>query len=372
MRKAVIMILALIALSGCWDQRLVKDINLIYSQALDQTDDQLIETTIVTIGGSQDESGSRLGSSQEPAIISAVGNTPRDSRMNLDRKVSGELFASKNRVTLLSEELAQQNIYPLLDVHFRSPISTTNARIAVVKDVAKKALDVRTAETPLISDYLGDLLNGLEEAEVIPKASMEKVLSAIFDDGTDFVLPYLHAVDHKNITLDGVALFNKDHMSGIINADQTLRLMLMDSDKFKPSRFNFRVRDNEEQRINNYVTTDVEEKNRILTVKKENGSFKAKFHLDLAFNVVEYPKDTLYIEENVIELNKRIQERLQMECEEVIRLLQEANCDYYGIGKRVRAHHYEDWKELDWKQEYPNMPIEVEIKTEVLYHGIVN
>ncbi len=94
MKKIILTIIPLLLMTGCWDERLVKDINLIYSQALDKTDEGLIETTIVTIGGAPNESGAQV-STQKPAIISAMGNTPRDSRMNLDRKVSGELYASK-------------------------------------------------------------------------------------------------------------------------------------------------------------------------------------------------------------------------------------------------------------------------------------
>lgn len=373
MKKVAISVLAVLLLAGCWDERLVKDINLIYSQALDKTEEDLIETTIVTIGGAPNESGAQTGSSQEPAIISAVGNTPRDSRMNLDRKVSGELFASKNRVTLLSQTLAEENIYSLLDVHYRSPLSTTNARIAVVKGNAKKALHVKTAETPLISDYLGDLLLGLEEVQSIPKASMENVLSALFDNGSDFALPLLHAIDHENVALEGLALFDHDHMSGQMNADQTLRLLLMDRDRIKPRRFNIRVTDHEENRVNNYVTVDVEEKNRELVVTREAAKqFNARIHVSLTLNIVEYPKDSLYIEEHVTDLNKDINKRLQTESEEVLRIIQEANCDYYGIGKHIRAFYYEDWQEMNWEETYPTIPLTVSMDTKVIYHGIVN
>ncbi|MFB4212634.1 Ger(x)C family spore germination protein [Shouchella sp. JSM 1781072] len=373
MRKWGLILLTLILLSGCWDERLVKDINLIYSQALDKTDEELIETTIVTIGGAPNESGAQTASSQEPAIISAVGNTPRDSRMNLDRKVSGELYASKNRVTLLSQALAEENIYSLLDVHYRSPLSTTNARIAVVKGDAKRALYVKTAETPLISDYLGDLLVGSEAVDAIPKASMENVLSALFDNGIDFVLPLLHTIDHENVALEGLALFDNDHMTGQMNADQTLRLMLMDRERLKPQRLNIRVTDNEENRVHNYVTVDVEEKNRELTVTKEaSKQFKAHIDVALTLNVVEYPRDTLYIEEHVTKLNDEINNKLQKESEEVLRIIQEANCDYYGIGKQIRAFYYDDWQGMNWEEAYSTTPLTVTINTEVIYHGIVN
>ncbi len=302
-------------MTGCWDQRLVKDINLIYSQALDQTDDGLIETTIVTIGGSQNESGASIGTSQTPVVISAIGNTPRDSRIHLDRKVSGDLFASKNRVTLLSRTLAEQNIYSMLDVHYRSPISTTNARIGIVDGPAKNALHVKTAETPLISDYLGDLLLGLEETGVIPETSLEDILSHMFDNGADFALPLLNVIDRENVVLSGLALFNDKHMTGEIDADQTLRLLLLDDKYNKHPRLNVRVSNDEKIHANNFATVDIVSRDHEINITKTGDhEFSTNFHISITLNVVEYPKDSLYIEEHVLDLNKHIEARLTSEC----------------------------------------------------------
>ncbi|AST96293.1 Ger(x)C family spore germination protein [Shouchella clausii] len=372
--KAIRAILILLLLTGCWDQRLVKDINLIYSQALDQTHDGKIETTIVTIGGgTQNRTGAGPDVSTTPAIISGVGTTPRDSRIQLDRKVSGELFASKNRVTLLSRGLAEQNIYSMLDVHYRSPVSTTNARIGVVNGPAKDALHVKTAETPLISNYLGDLLNGLENTGHIPTTSLEDILSLLFDKGTDFVLPLLQVIDHHNIELHGVALFNQNKMSGELNADQTLRLLLLDQKQDKEPRLNIKVSDDYAIKANNYATVDVEDRqSRMKLTKNSAGQFQVSFDVELTLNVIEYPKDTLYIQENVDELNKRITAQLTKESEEVIQIIQAANCDYYGIGKHMRAFYYHDWQNTNWKELYPQIPISVNLNTKILYHGIVN
>lgn len=368
-----LLVISFFLLAGCWDQRLVKDINLIYSQALDQTENGLIETTIVTIGGSQNESGASIGTSQTPAVISAIGNTPRDSRIHLDRKVSGELYASKNRVTLLSRTLAEQNIYSMLDVHYRSPISTTNARIAVVDGPAKNALHVKTAETPLISDYLGDLLLGLEETGVVPKTSLEYSLSHLFDNGADFALPLLNVIDHENVVFSGLALFNDKQMTGELDANQTLRLLLLDGKFNKHPRLNVRVNNDEKIHANNFVTVDVVGRDHNMDIiKTGDREFKADLNVSVTLNVVEYPKDSLYVEEHVLELNKHIETQLKSESEKVIQTLQEANCDYFGIGKHVRAFHYTDWQEMNWKQAYPDMPISVKLDTEIIYHGIVN
>ncbi|WP_265182102.1 Ger(x)C family spore germination C-terminal domain-containing protein [Geomicrobium sp. JCM 19055] len=124
--------------------------------------------------------------------------------------------------------------------------------------------------------------------------------------------------------------------------------------------------------IENYVTVDVEEKKRDLKIIKEfNGEYSANIDLTLMLNVVEYPKDTLYIEEHTERLNEAIKNKLQVECEEVIRLIQEANCDYFGIGKHIMAYHYEDWKQMDWEEKYQQMTINTSVETEIIYHGIV-
>lgn len=294
--------------------------------------------------------------------------------MHLDRKVSGELFASKNRITLLSRTLAEQDIYSMLDVHYRSPISTTNARIGVIDEgPAKKALHVRTAETPLISDYLGDLLLGLEETGVIPETTLEDTLSFMFDNGSDFALPLLHVVDHENVVFNGLALFDGSRMVGELDADQTLRLLLLDGTYNKNPRLNVRVSSNEEVRANNFATIDVISKDHDMTITPlTDQTFKTDLHINLKLNVVEYPKDRLYIEEHVEELNDQISAQLTTECEKVIQTLQEVNCDYFGIGKRIRAFHHEGWKKMNWKRSYPNMPMTVSVNTEIVYHGIVN
>ncbi|GIN12464.1 germination protein [Shouchella clausii] len=372
--KAIQAIFMLLLLTGCWDQRLVKDINLIYSQALDQTHDGKIETTIVTIGGgTQNQAQAGADVTTTPAILSAIGTTPRDSRIQLDRKVSGELYASKNRVTLLSRGLAEQNIYSMLDVHYRSPVSTTNARIGVVNGPAKDALHVKTPETPLISNYLGDLLQGLENTGNIPTTSLEDILSLLFDKGTDFVLPLLQVIDHHNVELHGVALFNQNKMSGELSADQTLRLLLLDHKQDKEPRLNIKVSDQYAIKANNYATVDVEDRKSNMKLTKNNaGQFQVDFDVELTLNVIEYPKDTLYIQENVDELNNRITAQLSKECEEVINIIQARNCDYYGIGKHMRAFYYSDWQKTNWKELYPKIPISVNLNTKILYHGIVN
>ncbi|WP_265182103.1 hypothetical protein [Geomicrobium sp. JCM 19055] len=104
-----------------------------------------------------------------------------------------------------------------------------------MREKLKKVLNVKNVESPLVSDYIGDLLYSLKDNMLIPDPSLEVVMSDIFDEGLDTALPLLTVVDDESVALKGLALFDQDQMTGKIDADQTLRLLLMDKKKSKTS-----------------------------------------------------------------------------------------------------------------------------------------
>lgn len=52
--------------------------------------------------------------------------------------------------------------------------------------------------------------------------------------------------------------------------------------------------------------------------------------------------------------------------------MQEANNDSLGLGERVKAYHHSTWKKTDWKEVYPEIPIEARFNVEIVRHGIIN
>ncbi|MDQ0207339.1 Ger(x)C family spore germination protein [Alkalicoccobacillus murimartini] len=360
-----------LCLSGCWDEQLLKDVALINAQALDiDTDTGIITTTVAVVSGTSNEK-----IPINTTIISANGHNTRDSRSELDKKIGSELFATKNEVTFFSEDLAKYDIYSVLDTNFRSPLSALTANLAIVEGEAKSILHVKTENMPLISDYLsGILLSGMEEG-VIPLVNLQNTLTIVHDDGQDAVIPTLKVLDSKNgAELTGVGLFNGLQMTGKLNTDESILLLLLDGSKKGSHYITRKVNVNsDEKNLYDDVTVGVKNLERALNItKNQDGQLSVKVDVVLKLNVTEYPHHHLEERKTIKRLNTELSEQLTNEANQVITKMQEAQCDYLGIGRKVHAFHDEIWKNNEWKDVYPSVDFKANVAVEITEYGIVN
>ncbi|MFK3939550.1 Ger(x)C family spore germination protein [Alkalihalobacillus sp. NPDC078783] len=369
-RSIVIIILSLFFLSGCWDEQLLKDVALINSQAIDyNSENDTVKLTIALVSGNSNEKVPT-----NTTIVSAEGKSIRDSRTELDKKVGSELFASKNQVTMFSRELAEKDIYAALDGNYRSPLSALTARLAVIEGEAESILHAETENKPLISDYLRDLLISAEDTGAIPSVNLQNTLTTLYDDGQDIVMPRLKTVEQKaGAKIVGTALFSDRQMTGELNSEESILLLLLSNNKKGAHRMTRKVQTDEVDPLYDYVTVDVENMKRNLRVSKnELGDFEVQIDLVLKMNANEYPGDDLYKRHVIKRLNTQLSEELTKEANIVLTKIKEANCDYLAIGRKVNAFYYSDWQNYKWKDVYPTIEMKANVDVEIIYHGIIN
>lgn len=89
------LLVVIVLLTGCWDQRLIKESRLILAVGLDlEPNGKIIDTVVYPVVNK----GSNAMSLVKSVVVSSTGVTTRDARFNLDKKVSQMFDASKNRV----------------------------------------------------------------------------------------------------------------------------------------------------------------------------------------------------------------------------------------------------------------------------------
>lgn len=362
----------LVFLFGCWDQTSLKDVSLIKAQAFDVgTDNNLLKTTVALI-----ETDSNVKIPTTNIIIAAEGTSVRDSRVNLDKKVGSELFASKNRVTLISRELAEIDMYALLDTNLRSPLSALAAKLAITDEKSGPVLHANPENNPLISDYLHELLVSEEKMGTIPVSDLQSTFSILYDDGQDLILPRITNLDEKaGAQITGTALFNNNHMTGTLNSDQTSLLLLLGDNKKGVHRITRKVHSFRSSSLYDYITADVMKTDRSLKISKSENDdhmFEIQIELTLKLNAIEYPANHLFKQKVIASLNEKLSKQLTEEANQILEVLKEANCDYLGIGRRVHAHFNSSWETINWKDVYPSIQMKVNVKTEIETHGIIN
>lgn len=371
MKKPLLLCTIFLFLAGCWDQRMLGDANLINIIGMDTTTDGKIESTVSVpkVSGGQAETQVMIAH-----IESATGETVRNSRNNLDKKMPENLDASKNEVLLLGEELVKAEIYPLLDIFYRDPSSALNTKVAITEGKTKDFIHLEIEGQPLISRYFLELIKSAETNTITPVINLQSLCSLIFDAGQDFALPYLRiSDDEKSAEMIGLAMFHEEQLSGLLTSEEGMMFLLLADQKGKKVQITEKVESGSDSDRKNYITVIIKKTTRKLDIQaKGSQGIQVNLQIDLHANVTEYPKDQLNKKSTITHLNQKLSELLTKRAEETVSKMQEANSDLFGIGRRLMAHHPEIWEKTDWKTEYPKIQIKSKVNVTVETHGIIN
>ncbi|WP_339146165.1 MULTISPECIES: Ger(x)C family spore germination protein [unclassified Sutcliffiella] len=367
--KTLIIFLVLVLGTGCWDDRLLKEATLLMLVGVDYQEGGLVQTSVsAPLLPSQETTENRLNSI-------AVGKSFRDSILALDKSIPGQIDISKLKVFLMGETAAETDVYPFLDSMYRDPFSALNAKIAIVEGSAKDYIMLYPGNKPRISIYITELLKNAEEHSYVPVQSIEYITPIMFDEGQDFIIPYLKLdKTSQEISVSGTALFNERKLSGKLNSQESMLFLLLADQKGKSAKMTLTIGDENynSKPFDNIVTIEVRKLDRKLKVAPKNGSIDVEIDLNLYVDIIEYPHDNLQQKNEVFMIDKVLTEKLQAESETVIKKLLEANCDGFGIGRRVFAMHNIYWENKKWKETYPTISIKPNIKVKIIERGIIN
>jgi Ger(x)C family germination protein len=372
MRKILSILPVLLLLTGCWDQAMLNQTKLITAGGFDYTKDGKVLTTAAVPQSVAAEAGQGNIVNQ---IFSASGNTARQSRLRLDRKVAERLDASKNQIILFGEDAAKNDIYQLLDVFYRDPKSALNAKLAVAKGKASDVISTRFEEPKMssgVGEYLRDSILSAEESATVPKENIQTVCPVMFDPGQDFALPYLEPLK-KTVSIRGVALFHGHKMVGTIREPLSVTYTMLTGEKHTIAMSTTKkIFNNKKPELMNYVTIKVKKNTRSFNVDvTPEGKVSAEIKLKMKVVVTEYPSDNLTTPGEVENVEKRLSKKLSKDAQKVIDKLQEMNSDPFGVGRHLIAYHYPVWEKLNWKEEYPKIDFKASIDVDVIGHGII-
>ncbi|MNL68012.1 hypothetical protein D3C87_1926720 [compost metagenome] len=62
---------------------------------------------------------------------------------------------------------------------------------------------------------------------------------------------------------------------------------------------------------------------------------------------------------------------LTKDAEEIIRKLQQANCDIFGVGRKLIAYHNKVWKTQNWNEDYRKVQFHTKVEVEIVDTGIL-
>ncbi|MBP1963086.1 Ger(x)C family spore germination protein [Paenibacillus aceris] len=365
---SIAVVIILLLMTGCWDQDLLKNARLIYGAGFDLAPNGKLLSTFVI----RDMAGSEQQSPKND-IIYTDSNTILEGRDKIDDKISRFLRGYRNRIILIGEEQAKQDIYPILDNIYRDPKSALNARIGVVQGKASDLLSLKKVGNVLIAEEIDELIKSKELTTNVPKVTIETIYPVIMDPGEDFVLPYLMK-NGKRVDVSQIAMFHKRQFTGILSTDESIMYLLLNDDKGKVARFTRKISKGHQNGYD-FLTFNVNKSKRNMKILTQSGE-QITVMLDLKWKVsiVEYPKSHLDDKDVVAQLNQFLSKEMNLLINETIKKMQDARCDGLGIGRKLRAYHPDIWKQQkeDWGSNYQKVHFVPKIQVEITKKGIIN
>ncbi|MCM3006233.1 Ger(x)C family spore germination protein [Priestia koreensis] len=376
MKKARLILLpfSLLLLTGCWDQHLLKDTKLIYAVGMDLVKDEdkvKITTSIPSIMTASGQGPPQL----ESVVYSSIGPSVRGSRNNLDRTISEQINTSKNRVVLVSKEIAKKDLYAYLDVYYRDPMSNLAAKIIVVDGKASEFLEITPKSEPITSKYISDLITSAEDVSMIPEMNIQYLCSRLFDPGSDALVPYLVKMPgNEMLKIEGLAMFNETKYKGYLRSDESMLFThLADENSTMNGRITKKVFKDSTTKINDYVTVNIEKSKRQLDIHfTTDHEVSVDVTLNLEVSLIEYPRQHVMNQSGIADMNARLTKVFTKDAKKVIVKLQQADCDGLGVGRRIMAFYPDQWKKLNWEKDYPRVRFHTKVNVSVVESGILS
>ncbi|WP_127580206.1 Ger(x)C family spore germination protein [Paenibacillus koleovorans] len=357
-RRVLGIVLAFMLLPGCWDQKLLSNSIIMLAYGIDLSESGQLSSSLYLVSGEN-----------KIEVVTVNGLTPRDTKMNANQRLAGNVEASKNRLILISDAAAKKGVYPYLDVFYRDPISALNAKIGIVEGSTERLLKLYSTKSTRL--LIEKLFVSSEEVSSSPVIDVQDLNRLISDDGTDAVIPYLAVNDKDEVVVTGSAMFHREFLHGKLTLRESEMLILM-RNKLK-NAMRIETHTSDISGIRGFLSSNVVGADSKVRVSMKGGQVLASVDMDLRVQLVEYP-ERFYMEKSadLHELEVAYEKELEKQAVQVFKHLQQANCDALGLSRRLQSFHPRLWKSLDWEKDYAKVQFQPHIRVKIIGTGILN
>jgi spore germination protein KC len=364
--KLALIFIILILLTGCWDERLLKDVRTVYLSGFDMDDkgDYFITALIRNLNISKSSRGERSTSNQ---LVKGKGKNIRETSLNVDQSVAGTFDPVKGRTIILGHNVASGDIYKVFDSIYREPRTNVNSKVVVTSGSAKKIIQHLSEKEKEKAEYFYELVTSSEDMTEIPIVTVQTICTYIFDEGKDFFLPYI-GIDEEDqvVKVKGTALFHDRSFTGQYLSIDESKLLLLFMDKQDRKAI---LTDNVDQQEDAVLSYNVKKISRKLKITKKN-KVNVDISLQLDVEVIDYPTEHLDNEKKIKSLNQQLSRQLTENADALFKKLADNRSDVLGVGRELIAFHPSIWKEIKGQNYYDKIVVNPKIKMNIIGSGV--
>ncbi|MGE6668071.1 Ger(x)C family spore germination protein [Paenibacillus xylanexedens] len=379
-RAVLMLLLCTLFIAGCWDRQEINDIAFVIGIAIDKEGENYRSSLQIALPGQSGSSGSSGGGGGTSGdkswfMLSNTAKTLRGTSLEGQKALSRKIYYAHRRTMLIGEDLARDGVASMLDLFTRYPLNRFSALPVVTKGEAYAVMDT---DAP-IEKFPSEMVRELCFLNMRNPRSLKTFIDAILSDGVDPFLPVASKVDNvpknwkdakTNIKLDGLAIFKKDKLVGMIDKAPADALILAMGEANAPEVM---------------VKAPRGEGNIFIKLNENNSSLHPSVKNDKVTVTVQlYAKGVVVDNESnygdlrekeILKLNDAIHKKIKEDIVEGVRLIQRKyHADILGIGRSIHQHLPKEWDKMKdrWDDIYPDVEVNVIPHVIIENVGVVN
>lgn len=337
MKKIILIVIMIFFVTGCYDYIELNDLSIISGIGIDKENDEYKVTYEIL----SDQKSS--GQAEKSIIIEGTGNTIADAFTNANKEVPKLAFYPHLKVLVLSEEIANEKMYDIVDYVLRSPRIRNEFYVVIAKEA--KANDIFTKvgdDIKIVSTQIETMLkNNPRRKNNATPYTFEEIAEDFLDKKTDAAITSI-SLKEKQISIEGLAVFEDYKLKGILSSDASYAYNIFKKNA-KNVQYTFSCGQNKN------ITLSIYDAEPSIEINNDN---KLAINVDVKASIVEYNCDKSLKEPDTYEyFNKTYNKEINKHLEDFYKQILEKKTDIIGITNTyyIKKRKDVDWTTLDYK-----------------------
>jgi spore germination protein KC len=365
-RLGFILILSL-TLEGCWDYEDINRRSISLSIGLDKSGGKWEPNTEFA------EFSSGLGKGKEGPQVPAkyhnraVGKDFEEGRNEYDIKIPFVDFSGANRVIVFNRDYAQDGIEQYINRIDFSPVLRKSLLVVVSRETTDTLFEAKVINDISVGYAIEDTIRSLSKQGRTIYKTAQNIQSDIQFKDIGFLIPYV-GLEENSIKYLGLAAMKDAKLVGIVDEKEARGFLFLVGKKpiYRESIIN---PDNKSNKVS--IETMLKRR-KIKTSYTDN-----RININISLNLDAKLQYEYFIEpispKAISELEDVIAKELKNEVNNALEKSKgEFQSDVFGFAKYFRADNPSIYKQLKWKDEYPNVNFNVDVKVKVINTNLLN
>ena len=361
----ILNLLILMTGTACSDQRILERTGFIQSTSYD-----LLPNGKIVYGISVPIANPDIDTTSLRVFLKTEAASGKSARIELARHTNLLLVSGQLRISLFGQNLAKKGLFHYMDSLMRDPTIAEQVKIIIVEGDANHLLERNFKEYPRTGKYVDNLIKKESKGQTTPKTTIYSFTRDYYDDGIDPIAPIVKE-EADSITVNGIALFNDDRFVGKVEAENALIFAFLYGN-FKEGELSVELL-NEPKKNTNIMLSSINSSRKLNVKHEPDGQITVNINSNVYASVLEYNGERkISNKADKVHLEQEISEIVTKRAEKIIKKLQQKNADSLGIGTHVRnGMSNSAWKKLNWKEKYPDITINCNVKFIIKEQGFL-